>query len=371
MIDTFFKLPDLGNKFYLTRAIRLSLSFFACFVFIDVFQMSAVNGYAFFLGLLITAISDRSRSFQYRIRFSFSLLISILVLGHVEHALEQFPYGQLIFIPFFVFIAYLLSFRFAEENFFFSALLLSYSFMLPVSLDDSSIWFFLAHFALGGLWFIITMVFGYSVYLYFYEKKEKREIAKLFFIDHSISVFSRYQFFVKGDQAKRSLLNELDGKLLTSHPFRLVVSMLISYLAMEILQGEQSYWIMLTVVLIHNPSSQISAGLPKIFQRLLGTIIGLLFALPLVLFQNVVGVDYILIALSTFMIFISIRDNYFIAVIFITLLVMTSMHLENILSIPIYKERLLDTGIAIAIVLGVHFIIGLIEIGWRKLSNSY
>ena len=369
MIDAFFKLPDFGNKFYLIRAIRLSLSFFACFVFIDVFEMSAVNGYAFFLGLLITAISDRSRSFQYRIRFSFSLLISIFALGLVEHMLEHFSNGQLIFIPFFVFIAYLLSFRFAEGNFFFSALLLSYSFMLPISLDDSSIWFFLAHFMLGGLWFIITMVFGFSVYLYFYEKKEKREIAKLFFIDHSTSVFSRYQFFVKGDQAKRSLLKELDGKLLTSHPFRLVISLLISFIVMDSIHQNQSYWIMLTVVLIHNPSHQISAGLPKIFQRLLGTSIGLLFALPLVLFQNMMGVDYILIAFSAFMIFISIRDNYFFAVIFITLLVMTSMHLENQLTIPLYLERLIDTGIAIAIVLGVHLCIVLAEKAQQLISK--
>lgn len=110
----------------------------------------------------------------------------------------------------------------------------------------------------------------------------------------------------------------------------------------------------MTIIFIHNPSKRINASIPRIVQRFLGTILGLILVALLAEWIQVATFWILITFLSSVPIFLFIRDNYFIAITFITILVMANFAFIDRLTYSILKERAIDTCLAIGIVLGVH-----------------
>ncbi|WP_372754099.1 FUSC family protein [Mariniflexile sp.] len=125
------------------------------------------------------------------------------------------------------------------------------------------------------------------------------------------------------------------------HSLRLTLTMLIGFIIGHVIEMQQSYWILLTIVVIMRPSYGLTKERTK--QRVVGTLIGAAIGVGIVLLtQNVI--IYALIAVVSFIIgFSLVKNNYRNAAAFITMYVifMFALMTPNILTV--IKFRVFDT----------------------------
>ncbi|MGB0837322.1 MAG: FUSC family protein [Flavobacteriaceae bacterium] len=358
-IDSFlnlFRIPNLHNRFYVIRSLRLSFILILSLWLGPYLDLSSENAFALFSSVLFLAISDMvcniSTRYKMLVIVTIGLILMTLLLSvfNTTHALI------IIFIGLLVRESFTISFRFPEGNLFFTIMLLGFSFYLPLKMNFEASSEFSLFLLLGGILYLLSLFIGHRIYVVL-ERRKDPETAKLFYVEGT-NLVQKTSFIVSRKEALKRRSEDLNSEYFHffTHPYRLVLSMTLAYVFSVFLDLHNSYWIMLTVIIVHNPSQKISAGIPKIMKRFFGTVIGLILCIGLIRFDLSYSVLLIIVGLSSFLIFLCMRHNYFMAVIFITLLVMTSIKLSMGLDQTILEERFIDTMIAICIVLASHLI---------------
>ena len=153
--------------------------------------------------------------------------------------------------------------------------------------------------------------------------------------------------FPKLRKDERSLSDRLRVQLTLSHPrmryaLRLSLSFLIGFVVAKVFHLEKGAWVVLTSLFV----SQITYidTRRRLFQRLLGTASGVVFAVLLLqIFTNTAG-QLVLMMASAIAFFYWIRTWYSVAVIFITIFVISAFNLiSNDGGFHIMIPRLIDT----------------------------
>lgn len=358
LVKDLIAVPKLFLPFYRIRAFRLSLAICFCIWLGARMNLSDENALALFITPLLMAISDRTTSILLRLKMLSvvwsGLFIMTLGVAFFCHTIL----GIILFMFVLVRAAYYFSFRFPPKNLFFTIVLLGFSFFLPLNLNLDTVPYFLFWMFIGGLVYVSSLLLGYLIYLYF-SGNRALNWANFFYLDPEHGTFYPSYFLASREEARMRRQDEGrdERKYILSHPYRLALSMLMAFLSSLYLDAQNEYWIMMTVILIHNPSSRITAGLPRIMKRFFGTILGLGVMYVLGIYTWDISLVLALIFLCVFFIFLSIQDNYFFAVIFITMMVLSVMKIRGNLFQEVLFERLLDTVLAIVLVLLCHFIV--------------
>ncbi|WP_067147512.1 FUSC family protein [Pseudotamlana agarivorans] len=125
------------------------------------------------------------------------------------------------------------------------------------------------------------------------------------------------------------------------HSIRLTLTMLIGFIIGHVIEMQQSYWILLTIVVIMRPSYSLTKERTK--HRVVGTLIGATVGVGIVLLTQNTIVYGIIAALSLIIGFSLVKQNYRNGAAFITLYVifMYALITPNILTV--IKFRVIDT----------------------------
>ncbi|WP_116472877.1 YccS family putative transporter [Zobellella maritima] len=129
--------------------------------------------------------------------------------------------------------------------------------------------------------------------------------------------------------------------ILFRHSVRISLCFALGYGLITSLGLEQGYWILLTILFVCQPS--FSATRQRLVQRTLGTLGGILVAMPLLTFFPSVGAQLIIMLLSIFVFFTQVRTHYSWAVCFMTLFVLLAFSLLAGSEEQVFLPRLLDT----------------------------
>lgn len=159
---------------------------------------------------------------------------------------------------------------------------------------------------------------------------------------------SRFDFLYRFDNFRHNILNSLNLKQ-PSVRFALHTSLLISISLFLVAYFDvfEGFWIPMTVLLIMKPNN---GGTKKqTLNRIGGTIIGLIISFLVIRFLPHEAIVTIII-LSTYMTVVMIKDEYGIAVIFITMIVVLLMTFDFELT-DIFVNRLLFTSATAVFVL--------------------
>ncbi|MGO1247321.1 MAG: YccS family putative transporter [Oceanisphaera sp.] len=135
--------------------------------------------------------------------------------------------------------------------------------------------------------------------------------------------------------------------LLFRHSMRLCLCFALGYSLIAYFELERGYWILLTILFVCQPS--FSATRKRLVQRILGTIGGILAAVPLLYFFPSIGAQLMILLLGAFIFFTQIKVYYSWAVGFVTLFVLLAFNLQGGTSELIWLPRLFDTLIGCAL----------------------
>ena len=138
--------------------------------------------------------------------------------------------------------------------------------------------------------------------------------------------------------------------LLFRHCIRLCACFAMGYGVIGYFELERGYWILLTILFVCQPS--FSATRQRLVQRTLGTLGGILVAVPLLAVFPSTGAQVGILLLCAFVFFTQIKVHYSWAVGFVTLFVLLAFNLQSGASALIWQPRLFDTllGCALAFV---------------------
>ena len=134
------------------------------------------------------------------------------------------------------------------------------------------------------------------------------------------------------------------------HSFRLASAILFAYLLGHFLDIQNTYWILLTIIVIMRPSYGLTKERSK--DRIIGTLIGALVAVGIVLITQNVIVYSILAIVSLILAFSLLQQNYKSAAALITISIVFVYSLINPDAFEVIQYRVIDTiiGAAIAVV---------------------
>ncbi len=165
---------------------------------------------------------------------------------------------------------------------------------------------------------------------------------------------------------ERSFFERIRVQLSFQHPrmryaLRLSISFLFGYIIENLLELDKGAWVMLTSLFV----SQITYTdtRRRLFQRLLGTIAGIVLGIVLLQIFTTVASQVILMLISALAFFYWLRINYSVAVIFITTFVISAFNLiSGDGNVNILLPRLIDTLIGATI---SFIVIRLLWPGWQ------
>jgi uncharacterized membrane protein (TIGR01666 family) len=134
------------------------------------------------------------------------------------------------------------------------------------------------------------------------------------------------------------------------HSLRLSIAMVLAYLLGFLLEIQNTYWILLTLIVIMRPSYGLTKERSK--DRIIGTLIGAVVAVGIVLITQNVVVYSVLAFVSLVLAFALIQQNYKSAAALITISIVFVYSLINPDAFEVIQYRVLDTiiGAAIAVV---------------------
>lgn len=373
VINSLREMPDLSNKYYFWRAIRLAAALAFTGIWSTVFSLEIYQSGAFFSATLYLAITDMSASVENRIKMLLITMLTTIVVGVITITLAKYPLAIYVFILVLVFGSQYLARYLPVKNMYISISLLAFVFALPFNSEKIGVLAFAFYQLMGGLWYLSTVVFGITVF--FMLKAIKSRWANYFYLDESYALTADEHFITPKQEVAAIIEEENEGEknVIFQHPVRLVLSLALGYTYILVFPSVQDYWVLLTIIFVHHPSKKINASIPRIVQRFLGTILGIMLFWPLAdaISEKLIWVG--LTFLFSVPIFIFIRNNYFIAVTFITLLVLSNIRLIKGINDAILIERGQDTVVGILVVLTSHYIIRAIKIGyiqWRQFSKK-
>lgn len=138
--------------------------------------------------------------------------------------------------------------------------------------------------------------------------------------------------------------------LLFRHCIRLCACFALAYGVISYFELTRGYWILLTILFVCQPS--FSATRQRLVQRTLGTLGGILVAVPLLAVFPSVGAQVVILLLCAFVFFTQIKVHYSWAVGFVTLFVLLAFNLQGGTGTLIWQPRLFDTllGCALAFI---------------------
>lgn len=134
------------------------------------------------------------------------------------------------------------------------------------------------------------------------------------------------------------------------HSLRLSIAIVLAYLLGFVLDIQNTYWILLTIIVIMRPSYGLTKERSK--NRIIGTLIGAVVAVGIVLITQNVIIYCVLALVSLIFAFALIQQNYKSAAALITISIVFVYSLINPDAFEIIQYRVLDTliGAAIAVV---------------------
>ena len=197
-----------------------------------------------------------------------------------------------------------------------------------------------------------------------YEKKQHEKIQSIERILETINEKNTVklgykkieQFITPTDYSFRILKENFSlSSTIFRHSLRLAILMMVGILIGHFFHVQNSYWILLTIVVIMRPNYGLTKERSK--QRIIGTIVGGLLALGIVLLVKNPWVYIVCAVLSLILAFSMLQKNYVGAAIFITLMVVFVYALIQPNTIHVIQFRVVDTVIgAILAILGNKFI---------------
>ncbi len=139
------------------------------------------------------------------------------------------------------------------------------------------------------------------------------------------------------------------------HSVRLTIALLVAYLLGYFLEIQNTYWILLTVIVIMRPSYGLTKERSK--DRILGTLIGALIAVGIVLVTQNVIVYAVLAYISLIFAFSLIQQNYKSAAALVTISIIFVYSLINPNAFEVIQYRVLDTIIGSIIAVVANYLI--------------
>ncbi|AUC84225.1 hypothetical protein CW731_02435 [Polaribacter sp. ALD11] len=139
------------------------------------------------------------------------------------------------------------------------------------------------------------------------------------------------------------------------HSFRLTISIVFAYLLGFIFEIQNAYWILLTIIVIMRPSYGLTKERSK--DRIIGTLIGAIIAVGIVLITQNVIIYSVLAFISLILAFSLIQQNYKSAAALITISIIFVYSLMNPNSFELIQYRVIDTIIGATIAVVANYII--------------
>ncbi|MCL3781135.1 TIGR01666 family membrane protein [Prolixibacteraceae bacterium JC049] len=160
---------------------------------------------------------------------------------------------------------------------------------------------------------------------------------------------------------KQSLAKRLKAQLKWEHPrlryaLRLSTCLVIGYALTHWLEVAKGDWILLTSLFVCQPSY--SETRRRLFQRILGTLSGVVIAILAVQLLPTQAGQIVLLLSSAYIFFIWLRKNYAVAVVFITTFVMAAFNLQANQGMAVMAPRIVDT------ILGAILAIAVVRLMW-------
>lgn len=191
-----------------------------------------------------------------------------------------------------------------------------------------------------------------TIFLLNYKKYQEKQIGNLNDMVRILDGYSKNdkiraikdaeQFITPQDyDLKKLRVNFSFGSPIFRHSLRLTLTMLIGFIVGNVIEMQQPYWILLTIVVIMRPSYGLTKERTK--NRVVGTLIGAAVGVGIVFItQN--PIVYALIAAGSLIIgFSLVKNNYRNAAAFITVYVIFMYALINPNILMVIKFRVFDT----------------------------
>ncbi|WP_158640638.1 FUSC family protein [Anseongella ginsenosidimutans] len=125
------------------------------------------------------------------------------------------------------------------------------------------------------------------------------------------------------------------------HSLRVTLAAVSGYLVSLMMAQDHSYWILMTVIIIMKPA--FGSTKKRIYERLLGTVLGGLAGVGILVFVSQTSILLIILLLFIFLAFTFINYNYRLAVVFITPYVLILFQLLDPGNFEVVRERVIDT----------------------------
>ena len=138
--------------------------------------------------------------------------------------------------------------------------------------------------------------------------------------------------------------------LLFRHCMRLCTCFALGYAVICYFELTRGYWILLTILFVCQPS--FSATRQRLVQRTLGTVVGILVAVPLLAIFPELGVQLIILLVCALVFFTQVKVHYSWAVGFVTLFVLLAFNLQGGASELVWQPRLVDTLLGCGLAFG-------------------
>jgi len=195
--------------------------------------------------------------------------------------------------------------------------------------------------------------------LYDYQDQLLREIRVIRRVMANVKVASKVslkrqdssQFLTLQEYRISILVQNLSvSSTMFRHAFRFAIAMVFAYLLGFIFDIQNTYWILLTIVVIMRPSYGLTKERSK--DRIIGTLIGAAVAVGIVLITQNVVVYSVLAVVSLILAFSLIQQNYKSAAALITISIVFVYSLINPNAFEVIQYRVIDTiiGATIAVI---------------------
>lgn len=139
------------------------------------------------------------------------------------------------------------------------------------------------------------------------------------------------------------------------HSFRLTIAIVFGYLLGFLFDIQNTYWILLTIIVIMRPSYGLTKERSK--NRIIGTLIGAIIAMGIVLLTQNVVLYSVLAFVSLILAFSLIQQNYKSAAALITISIIFVYSLMNPNAFEVIQYRVIDTVIGATIALVANYLI--------------
>ncbi|MFD0834766.1 FUSC family protein [Mariniflexile aquimaris] len=190
------------------------------------------------------------------------------------------------------------------------------------------------------------------IFLLNYKTYQEKQIGNLYDIVRILDNYSKNDKIRSIKDAEQFITpQDYDIKKLTAnfsfkspifrHSLRLTVTMLIGFIIGNVIEMQQSYWILLTIVVIMRPSYGLTKE--RTVQLVVGTLIGAAIGVGIVLLTQNQLLYAIIAATSLIIGFSLVKNNYRNAAVFITMYVIFMFALIHPNILTVIKFRVFDT----------------------------